>query len=383
MLAADAMKLSQNSFEYNTPSQAYTHGLEQIYALETIDLSTVKKISVSPAASEQSSTSRAFEENERLWDGQLMLSLGDEFLPWISPFFLEEPIQVLHLSRKTEIVCTDQGIRRIKDLLDQDFRDWVMSKRIGQGYIEEIEQKLKEFTGGRSFERAFFVEFASFLRGITVGLERKKIAVLLKSYGLAEYYPLSPFEKMESLNLQNQREADWIHDAKKELSREDIRSYTKAALTRISKTFLLPWIRARGGVVNIHEVLERLERIAQEPELVPKIDKFLQDVCFLDQHPFTFSLFEVADRVYCPDQRSAEWYLKICKTAQSYFYQENTVYELGCLKTLLAKEFSLTWESFPDLFVSLTLKRSPLFRVRKGVSGKLEVRLSQGLIPVL
>lgn len=374
MPAVEAKKSSENVFEH-APSQAYTHGLEQIYALETVDPSTVRKITISRPAAEESLIAAAPEQDAGTWDGQLLLKLGDEFQSWIRPLFLEEPIQMLQLSQRTETVCIDQGVKRVKDLLNKDFSDWVMNKGIGQGHADEAEQKLKEFIRGRSLERSFSLDSASLIRSLTVGLERKKIAVLLEIYGLSEYFPLSPLEKMESLNLQGQKRQDWIHDAKRELSQEKVRFSLKEMLTRISRVFLSPWIRARGGVVNIHEILERMERIAEEPKSVLKVAKFLREACLIDQHPFTFSLVEVEEGVYCPDRFTAAWYRKICERAQSYFYRENVSYPFHGLKTFLANEFGLDWEAFPDLFVTLTLKRSSLFRVRKGRSGNLEVKL--------
>lgn len=373
MLAVKPMGSKSAPFDEST-SQAYSHGLEQIYALETIDPSTVKKIAISEPVIEYPANHEC-EDQDDLWNGQYELELGDEYRNWMPPLFLKEPVQMLELSQRTEIVCQDQGIERIIDLIGLDFNDWIGEKGVGQGHIDEIQQKLKIYIGGRSLERSYFMEWRAFIRSLTVGLDRKKAFLLLEAYGLETYLPLSPIERMESLNLQNQTKKVWIEEVIQGFKEHSRVTYVKETLTQMIRVFLSSWIRARGGVVNLHEVIERTERVSEEAEAVSKVIRFINEIYELDTHPLAIGLVEVDQGLFCPDRITANAYRKICEKTKSYFYQPSLVYNFSELTDFLAKEFGSLWEGFPKILAETCLKRSPLFRVRKGESGLIQVKL--------
>lgn len=373
MLAVKPMGRKSAPFDESV-TQAYTHGFEQIYALETIDPSTVKKITISQPVIEETPV-KLSSQHEDLWDGQYELELGDEYRYWMPPLFLKEPVQMLGLSQRTEIVCIDRGIERIVDLIGLDFKDWIGEKGVGQGHLDEIQQKLRQYIEGRSLERSYYIEWAAFVRSLTVGLDRKKAFLLLESYGLQSYLPLSPIERMESLNLQSQTKKIWIEEALQGFKESSRSVFVKEILTQITRVFLSPWMRARGGVVNRYEILERIEKVSQEPEILEGVIRFIEDVYALDTHPLACGLVEVDRGLFCPDHFTANAYHKICEKAKSYFYQPHLAYRFSELTDLLAKEFGSLWEGFPCILADVSLKRSPLFRVRKGESGSLFVKL--------
>ena len=276
MLAVKPMSHKLSPFD-ETVSQAYTHGLEQIYALETIDPTKVKKIEIPEPVLEKSNHTDRIQSTD-LWNGQYELELGDEFRNWMPPLFLKEPVQMLELSQRTEIVCIDLGIERIVDLIGLDFNDWIGVKGVGQGHIDEIRQKLNAYIEGRSLERSYKIEWGAFIRSLTVGLDRKKAYLLLQSYNLESYLPLSPIERMESLNLQNQTKKIWIDEVRRGFQSNERVSFVKETLSQITRVFLGPWIRARGGVVNFQEVFERTERVSEEQEIVSKVFLFIDEI---------------------------------------------------------------------------------------------------------
>lgn len=357
-----------------TTSQAYTHGLEQIYTLETIDPSTVKKIQISEPVIEEPVKKESEDQND-LWNGQYELELGDEFRSWMPPLFLKEPVQMLELSQRAEIVCQDQGVERIIDLIGLDFNDWIGEKGVGQGHIDEVQLKLRNYINGRSLERSYSMEWGAFIRSLTVGLERKKAYLLLESYGLETYLPLSPIERMESLNLQDQTKKVWMEEALQGFKKDQRVTFVKETLTQMIRVFLSSWIRARGGVVNIYEVVERTERVSDDAEAVSKVIRFIEEIYKLDTHPLASGLVEVDQGLYCPDRITANAYHKICEKTKSYFYRSDLVYSFSQLIDFLAKEFGSLWEGFPKILAETSLKRSSLFRVRKGESGAIQVKL--------
>ncbi len=375
MLAVNSMNQdlsTDESFE-NTYKTAYSHGLEQIYALETVDIAKVKKIepvsaSIVETVVEQTS------EDPSLWDGQYELELGDEYRRWMPPLFLKEPIQMLGLSQRAEIVCLDQGILHIIDLIGVDFNEMIEIKGVGQGHIDEIQQKLRQFIAGRSIERTYYLEFASLVRSLTVGLDRKKAHLYLQAFELDQLLPLSAAERMETLNTKISDSA--FIEAKQCFIAAGTEGIAEEILEQMTRAFLTPWIRLRGGVATIREVEERLERIAQEPSLVGKVILFLKETYFNHQHPFTLALTEVEPNVYCPDIYTANAFLSICKKAKGYFYNSAVSYQLKELMDFLSREFGQHWEGYPEELAVASLKRCSQFRVRKGNSGQLEVRLA-------
>ncbi|ADI38601.1 putative uncharacterized protein [Waddlia chondrophila 2032/99] len=353
-------------------NQAYTHGLEQIYALETIDPSKIKKIEL-PKSVEKEMIPVGFSHREDLWNGQYQLDLGDEYRGWMPPIFLKEPVQMLGLSQRAEMVCLDRGAERLMDLISLDFNDWIGEKGVGQGHIDEIQQKLRQYIDGRSLERSFYIEWKALLRSLTVGMERKKVHLLLQSFDLEWILPLTPVERMETLNLQDQTKKIWQNEALCALQCFEKTSYVKEMLRQISSVFLSPWIRARGGVARLCEAAERTERVSQEREIVPRVMRFLQNIYGFKKHPLVEFLDEVEEELYCPDRYTAEAYFAICQRAQSYFYHEGVIYLFKELTSLLAREFGAAWEGFPELLVEASLKKSCCFQVRKGESGQLVI----------
>lgn len=372
MLAVNPMASKQRAHFDEQTNQAYTHGLEQIYALETVDPSTVKKIEL-PKSIEEGQKIAENSQHADLWNGQYQLELGDEYRGWLPPLFLREPVQVLELSQRAEIVCQDRSVERLIDLLGVDFNDWIGEKGVGQGHIDEIQQKFRKYVDGRSLERAYYIEWKSLIRSLTVGMERKKAFALLQEFDLETVLPLTPVERMETLNLQHQTKKIWKEDALQEFRSPTRSSFFKEMLNQITRVFLCPWMRARGGVANLSEVAERAERISEEPELVSRAVKFLREVYCSQNHPLTDFLLEVEPGLYCPDRVTAKAFETICQKALGYFYNQGNIYTFKELNSLLAREFGSMWEGYPVVLAEASLKRSCRFRVRKGESGELVV----------
>ena len=178
---------------------------------------------------------------------------------------------------------------------------------------------------------------------------------------------------METLNLQEQTKKIWQEEAAQELRNSTRTALVKEMLYQMTRVFLSPWIRARGGLVNLSEVAERTERISEEPEIVSKAIMFLEHVYGFTDHPFTDCLVEAEHGLYCPDHYTAKAFQIICQRAESYFYSQNIVYRFEELTSFLAKEFGTLWEGFPEILGEMSLKRSRRFRVRKGECGELVV----------
>lgn len=86
------------SFE-GTYKTAYSHGLEAIYALENVDLKSIRRISDAQESEplQPKSPPRPLQPLEAP-EPQLELDLGDGYRSWIESFVLQEPIHVLGVS---------------------------------------------------------------------------------------------------------------------------------------------------------------------------------------------------------------------------------------------------------------------------------------------
>ena len=59
-------------------------------------------------------------------------------------------------------------------------------------------------------------------------------------------------------------------------------------------------------------------------------------------------LYQVSDDVYCCDEFYGDVFYKVEQKALTYFYRSDNVYIYTSLVDLLAREFSLKWEGFPE-----------------------------------
>ncbi len=370
-----ALRPSSTPFE-EIFKTSYSHGLEQIYALETIDITKVKRIEESLPETTLTPLEPVAPLHS-LWDGRYQLDLGDEFRGWVRPFFLEEPIQVLGLSQRTEIALIDNGKRILREIVHADLKAFISLKGVGQGHIDEIQKKLKQYIAGRSLDRCFHIEFAPLVRALSVEMDRKQAYLLLESYQLERLLSLNPAERMEFLMLKP--------ETKKKLLEESIIAFRKPEraekvhqfIKQISHVFLVPWMRGRGGVTTRGDLEERLERVAEEPGIAKNSLEFLSKMYFGGKFPFRQVLAEVEADLYCSESTTAEAFINIRETAKSYFYKADVTYKLEEMIRLLVVEFGKIWEAHSERLINAALRKSSLFRVRKGPAGEMMVYLSK------
>jgi hypothetical protein len=339
---------STESFE-KTFKTAYSHGLEEIYSLENVDIKSIKPIRVE-TPKQKDRQKRALP----VGPAQLVFDFCREALP---PFYLEEPIQVLTLSKPLEKILIDQGKTHLRDLINGDFL------LIGQGYKDEISQRLTEYLKGTS--SSVFVDFYSLIRCLTGTLDRRKVKAALEPY-LLEVYHLSPLENMELKRLSQERKKEWIAEIHTKLES----SYAKAKLREIFDVYFKPWIRRRG-LAKRYELFERMERISEYPEASEGVINFFST--FFGKPLFDALLCQVDEDVYAADRATEKLFSKVIARASTYFYKPNIRYPLPELISQLQREFALEWDNVPALFIEKCLRLASSFSVRKGENGLLWV----------
>jgi len=367
---------SLESFE-ETYKTAYSHGLENIYSLETVDLKTVKRLQnhqVEPMVSPDEERVVLLEKPH--FEEQLDLELGDSFRGWVEPLFLMEPIQVLGLAQTTERYLFQHNKIRLKDLIEQDLREYIFLDGIEQRYVDEIQSKLLAYIGNRSLERSFTIEFGSWLRSLIVGLERIKAAVLFQTFGLEEVVPLSTTERVRIKKVDSKTKQQWMEQILRELQQVERSASVHKNMQRFVQTFILPWMLGRNGLAMKNELMERLQKVSDTYELTTNAMHFFSEVYYEGKFPLTKYLFLADKELFYCDISMQKAYHEISSKAMSYFYKPSLHYLFDQLVVFIVTELVQEWKEVKVGFIEATLRRSPKFRVCKGGSGALEIRLN-------
>ena len=361
---------SYASFEdvYKT---AYSHGLEAIYALENVDLKTVRRISEEaqkPAAPIIHTPFLAEEQSD-----QLEFDFGEEYQKGIDSFVLDEPIQVLGLSRHAEKCLCEHGKTLLRHLHGANLKGFVFLKGMGQGHIDEIQKKLALYVSEHTLYHCHFVDFDSWLRTLTAALNQKKMHVLLEKFQLSESLTLSPAESVEVRRLTLEKRREWIQEIMPELKSQ---KQVLQGISKIANVFIKPWMRRRLGIATKQELEERLQNCGREPSKVPLILEFLSAIYFEGEFLFKNYFIMSDESLFFVDRSTQSLYSLIVDKALTYFYKEGICYKMGELKLFLMREFAKNWQGFPEGFIEKTLRLSPQFSVRKSENNHLMVRLT-------
>lgn len=375
-IASNLNSSISTSFEeiYRT---SYSHGLENIYALETIDIKTVRRIQqIKPETKLPVKKNKKVVSDEFQMESQLTLKLGENYYDWIVPFLLREPIELLGLSQQAKACLLNDSKRLIRDLVAQDLGEFVFLKGMGQGHIDEIEDKLESYINNRSITRAYSIDFASWLRTLTVGIEDREVMSCFASFGLGEVFSLSPIKERQMHRMHSKEKQQLVEKGlKKFRAKEKIQQVLKD-WKLLTSVFVIPWMRTRHGLASKEELVERLQQVAFSEEDIFSYLSFFSKVYHNEKFPLAQCLFQSEDNVFCCDAHVANLYDLIITKALTYFYQPTVSYSLLELMRWILRDFARDWVGFSEEFVQLVLRRSSRFRVRKGFSGELEVRLS-------
>lgn len=364
--------VSIKSFE-ETYKTAYSHGFEAIYALENVDIRSVRRLNDTAPENTKNKAPSPYKlhEEEPL---QLDMDLGPGFREWVEPFLLSEPIQVLGLSKYAEKCLVDHGKNYLRDILGYDLRKLVFLKGMGQGHIDEIRNKLHTYTEGKELAQAKSIDFAGWIRSLVSNSAiKKKVYVCLEDYHLAGVLTLTSVEMMEVRRLTPEKRTEWKKEGLEELTTESRCLALRRQAALICEAFVKPWMVFRLGMAAMSEIQERLERVSECSELTMHALDFFSEIYCNGFFPLAHSLHGVEPELYCMDAQTKEAYEVVVNRALTYFYKGNLHYGLEELVGLLNRECAKFWIGFPEGFPEKVLRLSPLFNIRKTDTGKLLV----------
>jgi len=363
----DLLKKIQSFDE--TYKSAYTHGLESIYTLETVNLASIRRV-VEEKGSYSLELSRSVEKHVP----QEQFDFGEKYRDWISSFLLLESIQVLEISPHLQSLLREHNFVTISDLIDCDFTELVHLPGLGQGHIDDIQDKLEKHVQGRSLHQSRQIDFGAWVRVLCSSLDSRKVFVTLEAYGLSDLIKLTASEKLDIHRLSIEMRQEWIDQTLQSLTHGDRKRTFMNGLQQICDALIKPWISGRCGIVLRWELAERVMRLAWDQNLVAGAMKFFSEVYFDGRFPLGEFLIEVDHDIYCSDELFAEMYRSVIEKVSTYFYQPEITYSLSHVVVLVSREFASDWKGFPEDFIEKAVRFCPKFRVRKAISGGLEVR---------
>ncbi len=361
------------SFE-NTYKTAYSHGLEAIYSLENVDLSSVRRIS----GPEENKPKKELPKPlaKIALSSQLSLDLGGEYRDHLPSFRLQEPIQVLGLTRHIEKALNDNDIKILLQLKETKLDELVFLKGLGQGHIDEIKTRLNQYLKNTDHNNCQTLDCAAWVNVVVAAFDRKRVKVYLQDFELADLISLSPVESMEVRRLTLEKKQEWKQEVEQLFLSDHNKEFVGHSIRDITDVYLKPWMRQRYGFATGNELVERLQRISDNPEMARLALEFMSSVYYKHVFPLKKELYEIDDNLYCVDKATFDYYSQVIKKARSYFYKPHITYKLSELVTWLKREFAQGWQGYSEGFIEKALRFSPDFRVRKGDEGHLVIRLS-------
>lgn len=355
------------SFE-ETYKTSYSHGLESIYALETVDPRSIRRLSNSQEKPPPIPTSSHI---PRLEPPQLELDFGPDFRNWIKPFLLDEPIQVLGLSRHAEKPLLEQNKLLLGDLIGCDLTKMIFYRGMGQGHVDEIEQKLASYIRGRELKREQQIDLASWIRTLCPAAGRKQYAALLGTFGLEELLPLTTTENLEMRRLTQEQKQEWADEGMRLMQKKETLIQVQKAMYAVTAAFVKPWVLGRKGLAAHHEIVERIQKKSISLHLVEPVFEFFASAFY--NNCFPLDMIEIDREVYAATPWHAEAFHNIVRCAKSYLRFDKSCFSLTHLVSLIEREQAKAWRGFPEGFTEKVLRLSPFFHVRKGDKGFLEI----------
>lgn len=344
--------------------QAYSHGLEKIYTLETIDVATVKvlkKSSKSATASPSPASTPLFCQGE--------FDFGPPWRQWIPPCFLEEPLQVLELSKQATTALIAHGLSSIGSLLAETPETLMTIRSLGQGHIDEVIDKLKHHINGRSTLHTTTIEWGAWLRSLLASVPPRAAKVLLDSYQLEDVLTISRSMHAEVRRLSREERERQLLIANEALDSQ--RDMILERLGTIVMALVIPWMRKRGNIATSYELSERLEQLSADLHLMEGCWRLLSHVLKSEETAWQWHLCRVAPGVYTIDGATAAEYREVVAVATSYFYRPGLSYPLDDIVVWVARELGRQWRGPPLSQIAKILRYAPEWRVRRGASGGL------------
>ena len=349
----------------------YSHGLEKIYAFETIDPGTIRIASVKPQ--EAHAPNPASPTIDAMLD-EPTFDFGRGFHTRFSPLRLREPIERLGLSAYAHKALMHERLETIMDVVTLFRTPPRTGRTLGQGIIDEIEGKLASYIGHDPVARRKRMDFSTFVRLLAQKRGAKERHLVLSAFGLEALTRLTPGEQAELHNM-SRSDKERIVGTAMQAIRHEAHDLLCEGMQEVAQVFLRPWLRTRLGMASASELQEALGAIAEEPHLVKQTLAFLDEVS-APRPLFTHSLDLADSMVVAVSEEVAAAYRDVVEAARRYFYHPAASFPIEQLTVWVAREYARSWQGFADGFIEKALRISPAFTLFREAHGALLIRRS-------
>lgn len=342
----------------------YSHGLEAIYALETVDVKSIRKFSSIQSKILKPALASFPDEYE---EKQLSFDLGNAFRGWMRPYIGKEPLQVLSLGKHIEKSLLDKHLYLISDLLALNVDDMAALRGLGQGHIEDIKSTLNSYLVGKPREKTTVIDFLSLLKGIFGDLDRRKAFIFLEPYSLAEWISLTPMEKKDVQRLNEETVHGWKQEIAGLLQRGDKRLFLEEQFQVLVDTWLKPWIAARGYFASSQALDEALILRSLDESIATKSLALFRTYLSYENMLPTFEKIVTVNEGYLQRLK------KICNMALTYFPTRKNVYQLDQLCLFIHAECLRQWDNIMPHEIEQVLRLYTKFHVFRGEKGEWNI----------
>ncbi len=344
----------------------YSHGFEKIYAIETLDMSTVRPLAQSAPPIKATATASTsprpcyYLDFGKSWPWELLV------LP------LYEPLHVLGLTAPCARMLEGANKKKIGDLFDLTAHRVVPIPGLGQGHIDEIHRKVTAYLQDYDLSGQTF-HLKSLLSCFLSDLERKGVHLLSARYGLEALFPLPPSERGSFLRLTDMEKNKLLLATKEAALSDQKVAFAKEVFSNLGSVVFAPWMHHRDGLARLWELEELLQTVCDDPSLASSSLALLGEL--YGSPILSQALWQPAPGLFANDPHLLAAYTRIVTTAKSFFYNDSLHYPLEQLVLYICQEHSRRWEELSSALVTRTLRLCPEFLCFKA-DGKLSIRLS-------
>ena len=301
----------------------YSHGMDKIYSYETINPSSVRPLN----GKEKNSPSLP----KSCQSHKEVPPLTFHLFPTPTELLREkEPLDSLRLSPFAMKAIKTFSLETTGQLRHMVFHNKIALRSIGQGHLDEIENKLDQFfldTESSSYDH---IDISSCIRLVLSKVPQREKAILASSSQLKQFCFIPPAEEKEAdlvLRRLSKESQEELFQKLKTLMAQPLRDVADI----LSSTFIKPLLQKNGGIVSQNTIRLAFLHATQiaSLEIMQNIDSFFQKILLPQERPWYALSFEYVNKGF------------LCLTKEYAAQAEEVLQEANALLRLTKEQIPL------------------------------------------
>ena len=329
----------------------YSHGLEKHYAVETIDLKTLKPFT--KKISERQTITKHLSSLPNKNEAQLHFRFGPRFDGTLCTLKLYEPIDSLALSPLTKQAIKGARIENLHELMTKK-NELSKGKGITKGQLDEIDEKFNMYLGPNPLEPIKEYDLKSLLTLFLADLPPLLRLLASKRYRLQHLFAYASSDLLEVERLAATTKDELVSKTKKIISQkwEKLRPIIQS----MAESCFYPFLERRLGIAQNWELLECfynrcLGGYNQENQSIIALLQDLLEMSFL----FNNSLHQIAMNAYAISSYKAKDFQFVINRIKEYFYNPQMAYPLATITKYLEHDCIKQWVALEQGFVEKSI----------------------------